>query len=213
MPPRKTGRPNNAEALARRQRILDCATAIFLENGFDNTSIDAIADAACVGKITIYRHFSSKTELFKSVVVNATQGMADSLAATLDRSLPIEEALFAYARTQGDIMVRPIAEGRPLFEMLRLIISVALRMPDVAEQFLRIFYHDMSAPLAAYLRDKRDAGLLDIADCDSLAGYFVRGNFFTDVILVDPNVLPSTERRLQIAAQCVAMFLDGCRAR
>lgn len=46
------------------QAILDCATKVFAEVGFQKTEMQVIAEKAGVGKGTVYRYFGSKEELF-----------------------------------------------------------------------------------------------------------------------------------------------------
>ena len=56
-----TGRLPAAE---RRQQLLDVAVATFSEQGYRNTSMNDIAEAAGVTKPVLYQHFPSKRELF-----------------------------------------------------------------------------------------------------------------------------------------------------
>jgi AcrR family transcriptional regulator len=46
-----------------RQRISDVATALFFERGFDAVTVDEIAVAAGVSKMTIFNYFARKEEL------------------------------------------------------------------------------------------------------------------------------------------------------
>ena len=50
--------------LARREEILETATALFAEQGFSDAVTQALAERLGVGKGTIYRHFPSKRALF-----------------------------------------------------------------------------------------------------------------------------------------------------
>jgi len=50
---RRSG-PTREEAEARDVRLLDVATRLFMERGFDGTSIDAVAEAAGLSKPTVY---------------------------------------------------------------------------------------------------------------------------------------------------------------
>jgi AcrR family transcriptional regulator len=52
----------------RRPLVLDAAHDLFLRNGFDGTSMDAIAAAAGVSKPVVYDCFSSKDELFTAML-------------------------------------------------------------------------------------------------------------------------------------------------
>jgi AcrR family transcriptional regulator len=50
--------------LAMRQGISDAATRLFSERGFDNVTVDDIAEAADVGRKTVFNHFPRKEDLF-----------------------------------------------------------------------------------------------------------------------------------------------------
>jgi AcrR family transcriptional regulator len=50
--------------LATRRSIADAAARLFAERGFDSVTVDAIADAADVGRMTVFNHFSRKEDLF-----------------------------------------------------------------------------------------------------------------------------------------------------
>jgi AcrR family transcriptional regulator len=50
--------------LATRQSISDTATCLFLERGFDAVTIDDIAAAADVGRMTVFNHFPRKENMF-----------------------------------------------------------------------------------------------------------------------------------------------------
>lgn len=54
-----------------KERILEAAHAAFVAGGFDGANIEAIANAAGVNKTLVYRHFSSKDDLFTVVLENA----------------------------------------------------------------------------------------------------------------------------------------------
>ena len=74
----------------RREEILEAATRLFAELGYDQTDTQRLADDLGVGKGTLYRYFPSKRELFLAAadrVMNqlldrlraATEGVADPL--------------------------------------------------------------------------------------------------------------------------------------
>lgn len=47
-----------------RQAISDVATRLFFERGFDRVTIDEVAQAADVGRMTVFNHFPRKEDLF-----------------------------------------------------------------------------------------------------------------------------------------------------
>ncbi|MFZ6679213.1 TetR/AcrR family transcriptional regulator [Undibacterium sp. Tian12W] len=50
--------------LAMRQGISDAATLLFQERGFDHVTVDEIAAAADVGRMTVFNHFPRKEDMF-----------------------------------------------------------------------------------------------------------------------------------------------------
>lgn len=62
----RRGRPAN-EAL--RQTIVDAACELFVELGFQATTMDKVAHRAKISKLSIYRHFENKEALFSAAMV------------------------------------------------------------------------------------------------------------------------------------------------
>ncbi len=86
----------------RRPLVLDAAYDLFIENGFEGTSMDSIAAAAGVSKPVVYDCFASKDELFTAMLDReeerilvetgealATTGTADDPEATLIRGFQV----------------------------------------------------------------------------------------------------------------------------
>ena len=89
--------------MATRQAISDIATRLFVERGFDNVTIDEIAEAADVGRMTVFNHFPRKEDMF----FDRDEEGREVLRATLrDREpgvSPIEALrLLAYRAVEGD---------------------------------------------------------------------------------------------------------------
>lgn len=72
--------------------ILEAATTVFAEQGFQHTALDRVAEAAGVSKALVYEHFSSKRELQGTVLRNITEGLFSEIAAA------VQEA------SQGDVV-------------------------------------------------------------------------------------------------------------
>lgn len=63
----KRGRPRDANRLVS---IVDAARQLFSEQGFERTTIDAIAETSGVSKMTVYSYFASKEALFGATVLH-----------------------------------------------------------------------------------------------------------------------------------------------
>src|SRR5689334_17787544 len=62
MPPSDDRR--SRKRLATRQGISNVATRLFFERGFDQVTVDEIAAAADVGRMTVFNHFPRKEDMF-----------------------------------------------------------------------------------------------------------------------------------------------------
>src|SRR4029079_1549149 len=67
------GRPTREQAEQRHQLLLDRALEMFLENGFELTTIESIAAAVGMTKRTVYARYEDKRALFKATVQRAVE--------------------------------------------------------------------------------------------------------------------------------------------
>jgi len=63
----------------RREQILAAATRAFARTGFAATSLDDIAGEARISRVILYRHFDSKTDLYRAVLDRACARLAGSV--------------------------------------------------------------------------------------------------------------------------------------
>jgi AcrR family transcriptional regulator len=68
-----------------KARILDAAETLFMEHGFEATSLRLITAAAGVNLAAVNYHFGSKEELFQSVLTRRLDPMNQARVALLDR--------------------------------------------------------------------------------------------------------------------------------
>lgn len=64
----RIGRPRLTDKGAVVKKIIRVATALFLRQGFDATTMDGVTEAARISKATLYSHFPSKELLFLEVI-------------------------------------------------------------------------------------------------------------------------------------------------
>lgn len=110
------------------EELLDKALEIFLEKGFERTSIDAITAAAGVAKRTVYLRYEDKTALFKAALERAIEEWIVPIetlrAAETD---DLEETLLRIGR----ILVANVMSPTGL-QLLRLTNAEAGRMPEIS---------------------------------------------------------------------------------
>jgi AcrR family transcriptional regulator len=133
--------------LATRQAISDVATRLFMERGFDRVTINEIADAADVGRMTVFNHFPRKEDMFFD-----REQEAHDLAFDTVRSRPTDlspiQALGALAhhmvdRPQGDF---------PLFAATRTFVETA-QASEALKARARQMRDDFVRALAGVLAD------------------------------------------------------------
>jgi AcrR family transcriptional regulator len=78
-----------------RARILRSALELFGERGFEEVSIDDIADHAAVGKGSVYRQFGSKEQLYAASVIEGFVQLRHQIEAALEVAGSIPERVRA----------------------------------------------------------------------------------------------------------------------
>ena len=76
------------QLLARPERqaaILRGAAAAFAQSGFAATSMEDVAAACGVTKLIVYRHFDSKEELYRAVLQQVSDRLAEEFVAGVQR--------------------------------------------------------------------------------------------------------------------------------
>ena len=80
--PGETPRPPAAPVLPRREQLLQVALQTFAANGYHETSMNEVAEAAGVTKPVLYQHFASKKALYNELV----DEIGARLSAAIDRT-------------------------------------------------------------------------------------------------------------------------------
>jgi len=75
----------------RRPLVLDAAFHLFLERGYEGTSMEAIAAAAGVTKPVVYACFDSKEELFEALLRREEERVLDTIQASLPADANVDD--------------------------------------------------------------------------------------------------------------------------
>ena len=114
--------------LATRQKISDAASRLFVERGFDKVTVDEIATAADVARMTVFNHFSRKEDMFFDLDEQGREDLRSALEKRPADISPIEALrLFAHSAVAEQLpYVRFFEEGSELF-MQTILDSEALK--------------------------------------------------------------------------------------
>lgn len=121
------GRPKDP---AKRLAILEAAKRLFISNGYDGSSMDAIAAEAGVSKLTVYSHFSDKENLFTCAVASKCEEQLPSLYFELKPDAPVEKALLAIGRGFSALI-----NSEESLAMHRLMVAQGGQNPDLVQRF------------------------------------------------------------------------------
>ncbi|MCR2822207.1 TetR/AcrR family transcriptional regulator [Lederbergia panacisoli] len=95
---RPIGRPRQDEqAKPTKNVILDVATRLFLEHGYQLVSMDDVAQACGVTKATVYYYYSKKAELFTDAMVKMMMRIRKQMNQILSSDRPLKERLYTFA--------------------------------------------------------------------------------------------------------------------
>jgi len=130
---RSPGRPTRSQAEARNRELLDKALDLFLESGFDGTTIEAITAAVGMAKRTVYARYGDKETLFRA----ALQKAIDDWIVPIDALRKAESDDFeATMHAIGRILVTNIL-SREGMRLMRITNVVSGQMPGIGEYALR----------------------------------------------------------------------------
>jgi TetR/AcrR family transcriptional regulator, mexJK operon transcriptional repressor len=192
----------------KRQSVLDAATALFMAHGYGAVSMDAVARAAGVSKATLYAYFSSKDQLFATIIREACQHTIDFTDFLPGSDPDIRATLTNFAGR----MLRFLLEERAL-AIHRVVISESVRFPELG----RAFYDNGPAVFrrvfSEWLAEHTNAGRLAVTDPAMAADQFIgllRGGLYLRATL--SLEVPSEAEIDAVATAAVDTFLRAYTA-
>lgn len=207
------------QAVARRgdklrEHMLYVAKDVFLELGFERTSMDVIACRAETSKRSLYAHFENKENLFLEVI-GVVRGLflgklkmpgdypgtpAETLVMFCGRFLEI----LLYART---------------IRMCRLSVAEATRFPEGAARYFDVIFSAVHERLSAYLREVLgQSGPVSAETAQRLLGRIIHPRFARALFGIDElsEELDDESIRadfdLRSVREAVAELIESCEA-
>jgi AcrR family transcriptional regulator len=195
----------------KRALVLEAAAEIFLDKGFDQTSMAAVAAHAGVAKQTVYAYYRDKTSLFKAVIdhcatrldVNLDHVLADSVSTAEQKLHQVATAILKATTAPNHLALLRVL----LTERARLSEMVREPHPAVMPYSVGVVASILSEDAA-----RRGYGLADPAAHASLFVRMAAASMQFDA-LVTPTFHPD-ERLIESHSRWVThVFLDGVRPR
>jgi AcrR family transcriptional regulator len=139
------GGVNTTAGVRLQDAILTAAIATFVQNGYDNTSMDEVAARASTTKRTVYAHFGNKEGLFRAALTAAVARFQAEMPALVDVSEPAAE-LEAFAKGFCELCT-----WRGAVQLQRVVMSGAEHFADLGGLLHREIIERAELVVAGYL--------------------------------------------------------------
>ncbi|AWH96311.1 TetR/AcrR family transcriptional regulator [Dietzia psychralcaliphila] len=153
-------------AATNRTAILDAATALFLDSGYDRTSLSRVAADAGVSKATLFKQFATKAQLFETAVLAAGgprgREVIDPPAGNFS------EGLVDLGCTYAELLRRP-----QMIALMRVLVAESPRFPELRERTFDFGTLPVLSALRRFLEAQDDAGTATIDDPDVASSQFL----------------------------------------
>jgi TetR/AcrR family transcriptional regulator, mexJK operon transcriptional repressor len=185
--PKTVARPES-----HRERILDAASEVFLECGFEQSSTAEIARRARISKRELYSHFADKRALLGAVIAELQTSIGSRMDVRWSSSEDMETVLRKSAAAIYDFIL-----SERFGKLVRIVAAESYHDPAVARQFFELGPLAGRKATARYLKAKMEEGQLRKADPIKAADHFldlvVGAQLMTAVIL--GQVSPAARKR------------------
>jgi AcrR family transcriptional regulator len=88
-----------------RERIVETATSLFVERGYDGVAMREISDACGITKASLYHYFAGKADLLSEIFSAYLDEMSAVIAAGVEGGGPVEEQLRRVVRGMFEVPV------------------------------------------------------------------------------------------------------------
>lgn len=150
----------DTEKQQRRDQIVSAAVSQWLEEGFDATSVAAIAQRAGVAKGTVYLYFDSKESILAEVIARySLEPDVRGLLSSMESVAP-DQAIRLLIRGVWTALL-----GR--IEVVRLLVREITIRPEHARTFIENVVLPTNRALAEYLERAAERGALELEGIDS----------------------------------------------
>ncbi|WP_420098029.1 TetR/AcrR family transcriptional regulator [Corynebacterium sp.] len=185
--PKRRARNRRADGERSRQRILDAATSIATERGYDGTSIAEICRECGLPASSLYWHFQDKDDLMSQVISKSFDAWNDAW------NIPEDEDVLLHLPQIAEQLLNAL-ENHPEFIRLCLPLALQKRSDDPGP---RRMYLKMRADVIQRLSDigATHFGYVPKSRRTAIVTYMVSG---VEGLFVDHEMNPTSDLREQL---------------
>jgi TetR/AcrR family transcriptional regulator, mexJK operon transcriptional repressor len=179
---RSPGRHAKGEQKSHRERIIESATDLFFERGYEKTNTEKIAQRAKISKREVYLHFADKREILAAVITEVQSEMQSRMDADWSSTDEIKEVLIKAATA-----IQRFILSERFGKLVRILAAVSYHDPAMVAQFFDMGPNQGRLATARYLKEQMKSGKLRRADhlkaADDFLDLVIGARLMTAVIL------------------------------
>jgi AcrR family transcriptional regulator len=193
-------------AQKKQTKILQVASEMFLERGYDAVSLDDIVEKVGGSKSTLYSYYGGKEGLFAAIVHQGCRTVLGRLLELDVSDLDVKSGLIAIGR----IFLSRVSshEGQAFY---RMMIAESARFPKLVSEFYVAGPEATTKLIRKNLEHWQKKGILRLGNSETLAVQFVGlllGHFTAKSMLGLAQDL-SEEKIEDWVSSSVTLFLEG----
>lgn len=190
----------------KRQSIVEGATRMFLQYGFNASSMDKIAQAAPVSKATLYKYFDSKDALLAAVIENLCLNLFQVVDDASTETESIENTLKKIASAFVDLIFSDDALG-----MYRLIVAECRNFPQLGQLVYDSAPNIVNTQLITYLDALNQRDEVTVLNINFAVDAFIsllKGELHFQCLL-GIRVIPTSDEKKAHVEQVIKLFMQG----
>jgi AcrR family transcriptional regulator len=207
-PPRLAANSRAAAGRQRRQataaRLLAAAEQVFARDGLSGATTRAIARAARVNEVTLFRHFGTKERLLAAVLGQTFRGRSADPASGRARG-DLRADLAAFARRYEELL-------REHLPLIRTLLGEIHRHRANERRVLHGIFQPTRANLVRRLEEARAAGEIRAATDPEVVADLLSGMIFSGVIRSASPLISRPYSLAQYQESCLDTLLGGIAA-
>jgi AcrR family transcriptional regulator len=190
---------------AVRAQILEAALHLFVCKGLEAVTVDEIAEAADVGKGTIYNYFATKEDIVVAFMVEMEKKVQAKVSGFLSMEAPLDEVLAEFIRFQ-------LRLKKPYFRFVRVLMGQMFVRTEQLLPYMVEMQKVIDPPLQELFEGLRERELMrpDVAIAELILCFKTIHMGISSLWAIEGPPFKQTEKTLK---QEMKLFCEGLRSR
>ena len=191
----------------RRQQIVEIASELFSQRGFNGATTKEIADRAGISQAIIFRHFPSKEAIYSAILDHKLKQAAERIGGRLRDAAGRKDDRAYFGELAFDLL--DLYSKDP--SLIRLLLFSALEGHDLSRMFYKTMSRKVRDHVRAYIKQRiADGAFRQLDPVASSRVFLGMVTHHAQVVALYPYDDVKVSNR-QMADYFVEIFLDGAR--